>query len=94
MEKVRYGGPGVVVWGGIMLNGRTDLHIFDTGILIGVRYCQEVILPDVRLFTGAIGADILFMDGNARSHLRTHAVQQLHERENITSLNWHHTPAI
>ncbi|GFS90913.1 transposable element Tc1 transposase [Trichonephila clavipes] len=30
-ERHRYGGPGVLVWGGIMLNGRTELHIFDRG---------------------------------------------------------------
>lgn len=87
VEKDRYGGPGVMVWGGIMLNGRTDLHIFDTGSVTGDRYCQEVILPHVRLFRGAIGADFLFMDDNARPH-RTHAVQQLLESEDITRLDW------
>ncbi|GFU96127.1 transposable element Tcb2 transposase [Trichonephila clavipes] len=28
-ERHHYGGPGVLAWGGIMLNGRTELHIFD-----------------------------------------------------------------
>ncbi|GFU55242.1 transposable element Tcb2 transposase [Trichonephila clavipes] len=49
-ERHHYGGPGVLVWGGIMLNGRTELHIFDRGSVIGVRYCEEVLLPHVRLF--------------------------------------------
>ncbi|GFX61368.1 transposable element Tcb2 transposase [Trichonephila clavipes] len=31
-ERHHYGGPRVLVWGGIMLNGRTDLHIFDRGL--------------------------------------------------------------
>ncbi|GFV21353.1 transposable element Tcb2 transposase [Trichonephila clavipes] len=29
IERDRYGGRGVLVWGGIMLGSRTDLHIFD-----------------------------------------------------------------
>ncbi|GFT56195.1 transposable element Tcb2 transposase [Trichonephila clavipes] len=41
-ERHRYGGPGVLVWAGIMLNGRTELHIFDRGSLTGDRYCEEV----------------------------------------------------
>ncbi|GFW83748.1 transposable element Tcb1 transposase [Trichonephila clavipes] len=34
----RYGGRGVLVWGGIMLGGRIDLHIFDLGSVNGTRY--------------------------------------------------------
>ncbi|GFT91547.1 transposable element Tcb2 transposase [Trichonephila clavipes] len=44
-ERHHYGGPGVLVWGGIMLNGRTELHIFDRGSVIVDRYCEEVLLP-------------------------------------------------
>ncbi|GFV02852.1 transposable element Tcb2 transposase [Trichonephila clavipes] len=32
IERDRYGGHGVLVWGGIMLGSRTDLHIFDAGL--------------------------------------------------------------
>ncbi|GFU90815.1 transposable element Tcb2 transposase [Trichonephila clavipes] len=49
-ERHHYGGPGVLVWGGIMLNGRTELHIFDRGSVTEDRYCEEVLLPHVRLF--------------------------------------------
>ncbi|GFS52814.1 transposable element Tcb2 transposase [Trichonephila clavipes] len=31
IERDRYGDRGVLVWGGIMLGSRTDLHIFDAG---------------------------------------------------------------
>ncbi|GFV45004.1 transposable element Tc1 transposase [Trichonephila clavipes] len=31
IERDMYGGLGVLVWGGIMLGSRTDLHIFDAG---------------------------------------------------------------
>ncbi|GFT85048.1 hypothetical protein TNCV_790851 [Trichonephila clavipes] len=35
IERDRYGGHGVLVWGGIMLGSRTDLHIFDAGSVNG-----------------------------------------------------------
>ncbi|GFV21621.1 transposable element Tcb2 transposase [Trichonephila clavipes] len=64
IERDRYGGRGVLVWGSIMLGSRTDLHIFDAGSVNGTRYCNEILLPYVRLFRGAI----LFMDDNAPCH--------------------------
>ncbi|GFT80526.1 transposable element Tcb2 transposase [Trichonephila clavipes] len=54
-ERHHYGGPGVLVWGGIMLNGRIELHIFDRGSVIGDRYCEEVLLPHVHLFRDITG---------------------------------------
>ncbi|GFS62251.1 transposable element Tcb2 transposase [Trichonephila clavipes] len=75
-EGHRYGGPGVLVWRGIMLNARTKLYIFDRGSIIGDRYCEEVLLLNVRLFRGAIGPDFIFMDNNAWPH-RTLAVEEL-----------------
>ncbi|GFU39457.1 transposable element Tcb2 transposase [Trichonephila clavipes] len=86
-ERHQYGGPGVLVWGGIMLNGRTELHIFDRGSVTGVRYCEEVLLPHVRLFRGAIVPDFIFMDANARPH-RTLAVEELLESEDIIRMDW------
>ncbi|GFX79636.1 transposable element Tcb2 transposase [Trichonephila clavipes] len=86
-ERHRYGGPGALVWGGIMLNGRTEVHIFDRGSVIGDRYCEEVLLPHVRLFRGAIGPDFIFVDDNARPH-RTLAVEELLESEDITRMDW------
>ncbi|GFS96657.1 transposable element Tc1 transposase [Trichonephila clavipes] len=49
IERDRYGGRGVLVWEGIMLGSRTDLHIFDAGSVNGTRYCNEILLPYVRL---------------------------------------------
>ncbi|GFV65392.1 transposable element Tcb1 transposase [Trichonephila clavipes] len=69
-----------------MLNGRTELHIFDRGSVIGDRYCEEVLLPHVRLFRGAIGPDFIFMDDNVRPHW-TLAVEELLESEDITRMD-------
>ncbi|GFX75065.1 transposable element Tc1 transposase [Trichonephila clavipes] len=76
IERDRYGGRGVLVWGGIMLGSRTDLHIFDAGSVNGTRYCNEILLPYVCLFRGAMGLKFLFMDDNAPCH-RTVAAKQL-----------------
>ncbi|GFU64153.1 transposable element Tcb2 transposase [Trichonephila clavipes] len=70
-----------------MLNRRTELHNFDRGSVIGDSYCEEVLLPHVRLFRGAIGPDFIFMDDNARPH-RTLAVEELLESEDVTRMDW------
>ncbi|GFU45238.1 transposable element Tcb2 transposase [Trichonephila clavipes] len=82
IERDRYGGRGVLFWGGIMLGSRTDPHIFDAGSVNGTRYCNEILLPYVRLFRGAMGLQFLFMDDNAPCH-RTVAAEQLLESEDI-----------
>ncbi|GFU19513.1 transposable element Tcb2 transposase [Trichonephila clavipes] len=87
IERDRYGGRGVLVWGGIMLGSRTDLHIFDAGSVNGTRYCSEILLPYVRLFRGAMGLQFLFMDDNAPCH-RTVAAEQLLESEDIERMDW------
>ncbi|GFX08370.1 transposable element Tcb2 transposase [Trichonephila clavipes] len=87
IERDRYGGRGVLVWGGIMLGSRTDLHIFDAGSVNGIHYCNEILLPYVRLFRGAIGLQSLFMDDNAPCH-RTVAAEQLLESEDIERMDW------
>ncbi|GFY20735.1 HTH_Tnp_Tc3_2 domain-containing protein [Trichonephila clavipes] len=67
IERHRYGGAGWLVWGGIILVSRTDLH--DQSVTMTGHIYQDVILEQhVRLFRGAMGAKFLFMDGNARPH--------------------------
>ena len=87
VERDRTGGRGVMVWGGIMLHGRTDLQIFEHGTLTSQRYCDEVLLQHVRLFRAAVGPDFIFMDDNARPH-RTAQVEELLDREDIRRMEW------
>ncbi|KFM59374.1 Transposable element Tcb1 transposase, partial [Stegodyphus mimosarum] len=86
-ERDRYGGGGVLVWRGIMLGSRTDLHSFDAGSVNGTRYCNEILLPYVRLFRAAVGPEFLFMDDNAQCH-RTVAAEQILESEDIERMDW------
>ncbi|GFS71534.1 transposable element Tcb2 transposase [Trichonephila clavipes] len=86
-EKDRYPTCNIMVWAGIMINGRTRLHVVANGTMTGQRYIDEVLLPHVRLFRGAVGDKFVFMDDNAKCH-RTLAVQDCLDREGIQRLVW------
>ncbi|GFU28359.1 transposable element Tcb2 transposase [Trichonephila clavipes] len=81
-EKDRYPTCSIMVWAGIMINGRTHLHVVANGTMTGQRYIDEVLLPHVRLFRGAVGDKFVFMDDNATCH-RTLAVQDCLDSEGI-----------
>ncbi|GFX88332.1 transposable element Tc1 transposase [Trichonephila clavipes] len=70
-----------------MINDRTRLHVVANGTLTGQRYIDEVLLPHVRLFHGAVGDKFVFMDDNATCH-RTLAVQDCLDSEGIQRLVW------
>ncbi|GFU33124.1 transposable element Tcb2 transposase [Trichonephila clavipes] len=64
---------------------RTSLK--GTGSVNGTRCSNEILLPYVRLFRGAMGLQFLFMDDNAPCH-RTVAAEQLLESEDIERMDW------
>ncbi|GFY10418.1 transposable element Tcb1 transposase [Trichonephila clavipes] len=86
-EKDRYPTCSIMVWTGIMINGRTRLHVVANGTVTGQRYIDEVLLPHVRLFRGAVGDKFVFMDDNATCH-RTLAVQDCLDSEGIQRIVW------
>ncbi|GFU01656.1 transposable element Tcb2 transposase [Trichonephila clavipes] len=86
-EKDRYLTCSIMVWAGIMINGRTRLHVVANGTMTGQRYIDEVLLPRVRLFCGAVDKKFVFMDDNATYH-RTVAVQDCLDSEGIQRLVW------
>ncbi|GFW58853.1 transposable element Tcb1 transposase [Trichonephila clavipes] len=67
IERHRYGGAGWLVCGGIILGSRTDLHV-QSVTMTGHIYWDVILEQHVRLFRGAMGAEFLFMDYNARPH--------------------------
>ncbi|GFV48416.1 hypothetical protein TNCV_3026861 [Trichonephila clavipes] len=75
-----------MVWAGIMINGRTRLHVDANGTITGQRYIDEILLPHVRLFRGAVGDKFVFMDDNAACH-RTLAVPDCLDSEGIQRLS-------
>ncbi|GFV61423.1 transposable element Tcb2 transposase [Trichonephila clavipes] len=86
-EKDRYPTYSIMVWAGIMINGRTRLHVVANGTMTDQLYIDEVLLPHVCLFRGAVGDKFVFMDDNATCH-RTLAVQDCLDSEGIQRLVW------
>lgn len=86
-EHDRWGGPSVLVWGGICYDGTTDLYVIDNGALTGVRYRDEILDGIVRPFAGAVGDTFVLMDDNARPH-RARVVTEYLDREGIQRMEW------
>ncbi|GFX25021.1 transposable element Tcb2 transposase [Trichonephila clavipes] len=81
-ERSQYRRAGWMVWGGISIGGRTDLHIIRNGTLTGRRYADEILQPHVIPYAGAIGDSFVFQDDNARPH-RARLVENMLEAETI-----------
>ncbi|GFX98226.1 transposable element Tcb1 transposase [Trichonephila clavipes] len=86
IERHRYGGAGWLVWGGIILDSRTDLHV-QSVTMTGHIYREFILEQHVRLFRGAMDAEFLFMDDNTRSH-RANIVDECPQSEDITRMDW------
>ncbi|GFX08567.1 transposable element Tcb2 transposase [Trichonephila clavipes] len=59
---------GVLLYGGISIDGRTDLYIIRDVPLIARRYRDEILRPIVVPYAAAIGDDFILMDDNSRPH--------------------------
>ncbi|GFU04277.1 transposable element Tcb2 transposase [Trichonephila clavipes] len=86
IERHRYGDAEWLVWGGIILGSRTDLHV-QSVTMAGHIYRDVILGQHVRLFRGAMGAEFLFMDDNARPH-RENIVGECLQSEDITRMDW------
>ncbi|GFX87204.1 transposable element Tcb1 transposase [Trichonephila clavipes] len=86
IERHRYGGAGFLVWGGIILGSRTDLHV-NSVTMTGHIYRDVILEQHVRLFRGAMGAEFPFIDNNARPH-SANIVYECLQLEDITRLDW------
>ncbi|GFU99261.1 transposable element Tcb1 transposase [Trichonephila clavipes] len=85
IERHRYGGAEWLVWGGIILGSRSDQHV--QSVTMTSHIYRDVILEHVRLFRGAMDAEFLFMDDNARPH-RANIVDECLQSEDITRMDW------
>ncbi|GFW67137.1 transposable element Tcb2 transposase [Trichonephila clavipes] len=92
-ERHHFPSRGVLVWTGIMMDGRIDLHFFETGSVTAQRYRDEVLEPCVRLFRGAVGPDFIFMDDNAPCH-RAVLIEDFLETETSSACRGLRTPLI
>ncbi|GFY03691.1 transposable element Tcb2 transposase [Trichonephila clavipes] len=81
-ESVTFGGEGVLLYGGISIDGRTDLYIIRVGPLTARRYSDEILRPIVVPYAAAIGDDFILMDDNCRPH-RANLVEDFPFEERI-----------
>ncbi|GFW03776.1 transposable element Tcb1 transposase [Trichonephila clavipes] len=89
IERHRYGGAGWLVWEGIILGHRTDLHVQSVAIT-GDIYRDIILEQHIRLFRGAMSAEFLFMDDNTRPH-RANIVDNAFNRRISPVWIVHHT---
>ena len=57
-----------MVWKGIIVNGKTDLHAIENGILTALKYFNEILAQFARPSACSIGQEFILIDDNARPH--------------------------
>ena len=86
--QVAFGGGSVTFWGGVMLNGKTELVSFVGESVNAQRYRDQCILPVVIPFADNYGLnDFIFIDDNARPH-RARIVNDCLRENNIRRMEW------
>ncbi|GFV70726.1 transposable element Tcb2 transposase [Trichonephila clavipes] len=86
-ESIRFGGGVALVYGGISIDGCTDLYIIRDGPLTARRYRDEILRPIVVPYAAAIGDDFILMDDNCRPH-RANLVEDFLFEEGIVRMEW------
>ncbi|GFW17490.1 transposable element Tcb2 transposase [Trichonephila clavipes] len=77
----------VLVYGGIPIDGRTDLYIIRDGPLTARRYRDEILRPIVVPYAAAIGDDFILMHDNCRPP-RANMVEDFLFEERIVRMEW------
>jgi hypothetical protein len=77
-----------VVWGGIDLEGHTDIHIMISGTVNLDRYIRDILEPyDVVPFAPFIRDEFVLMHDNAKPHVANVVRTDLNQ-VNIATMNW------
>ncbi|GFY19075.1 transposable element Tcb2 transposase [Trichonephila clavipes] len=90
-ESVRFGVGGVLVYGGISIDGSTYLYIIRDGPLTARRYRDEILRPIVVPYAAAIGDDFILLDNNSRPH-RANLIEDFLFEEGIIRMEWSACP--
>ncbi|GFX44148.1 transposable element Tcb2 transposase [Trichonephila clavipes] len=78
---------GVLVYGGISIDGRADLYFIRDGLLTARRYRDDILRPIVVPYAAGIGDDFILMDDNCRPH-RANLVEVSLFEEEIVRMEW------
>ena len=84
LQRDRFGGGSIMVWGGISKNARTDL-VTVAGTLTDVRYCQQIVTPYILPFMRRHNATL--HQDNARCHTARYSMDLL-QRNNVNVFDW------
>ncbi|GFU69641.1 transposable element Tcb2 transposase [Trichonephila clavipes] len=86
-ESVRFGSGGLFVYGGISMDGCTDLYIIRDGPLTARRYRDEILRSIVVPYAAAVGDVFILMDDNCRPH-HANLVEDFLFEEGIVRMEW------
>ncbi|KFM64980.1 Transposable element Tcb1 transposase, partial [Stegodyphus mimosarum] len=89
IERHRYAGAGMIVWGGIILGSRTDLHV-QIGTMTSEIYRDLILEQHLARFSKSfqtMGTEFVFMDDNTHSHNANIAKECL-QSEDSTRMEW------
>lgn len=86
IERDRFGGGSVLVWGGIM-NGQKTRLIVIQGNINAQSYIRDVLQPEVVPFINRNGPNISLMHDNARPHTAA-VTRRFLANNNVNVLDW------
>ena len=84
-KMISYNGGSIMIWAGIMADGRTELVLIPPPGLTGRRYVDEVLRPHVLPLRQRIGERFRLQEDNARPHI-ANVARQFRAANNIEKL--------
>lgn len=86
-QNVQFGGGSIMVWGGIAMEAKTELHVFGRASMNAEMYVKDILDMYVIPFAPFIGDNFLLMHDNARPHV-ANCVRDYLETTEIQTMRW------
>lgn len=85
--NVQFGGDSVMVWSGISMDAKTDLHVFGRASMNAEAYIRDILDMYVIPYAPYIGDNFILMQDNARPHVANCVTEFLNTTE-IRRMRW------